>query len=393
MNDINIRIGSDVKQSEMILQALDIGFGDLKGVSNVKGIMEPIPSAVVEGHPNSSKIFEMTNIDANNMIVTTEEGTHFVGRNALHMPTAKSKRTQVRDRANDKASRVLFKTAMGLLAPDQGSGDYEIHLITGLPNDDFDLTIKDHLQEFIKSPFEVEFHLGADRTIKKRITVVSHSILRQPEGSVTFNQFEFTDNAKDFMKAKDPLVNVLGIIDSGHFTTDFALFQEGVIVEDPATNGSTKGVAEAYKILRRYIRKTFDEMGFDFSPTEQDLDYAVRHKKIIYMSQEFDVEQEVKDAAEEVAHIIAKDVLEAWGNETNRLDKILITGGGANVFKEALEKEFEFYKKQSFVIVENPQFANAIGYYMYGVLDIADHLSNQSLYDTYIRPVFKEEIA
>lgn len=376
------------KSAEEILVGIDVGFGETKFISNAKPNLNVIPSTVVEGHKSSSKLFDLDTINMDSLVVTTEDGTYFVGEQAMYMPNSGSARTQVRNRAKDRMSRVLFHTGIGLSVPDE-TGVYDVHIVTGVPNDDYGLRVKEDLEEFLLKPFKVEFHLSSTRSITKEIRVVSLEILRQPEGTVTHNQFVF--NPETFLAASENSADYLGIIDFGHFTTDYALFQDGVILENDVTNGSTVGVTEVYNKLRKKITKKFDELGLEYRPTDKDLDGAVRTGKVPYMREQFDVEEEVNEAAEDVARVIAKAILDAWGNETNRLQAILVTGGGSHIFKEALQKEFEFRNKQEFTLVDSAQFSNVLGFYMYGAISMTENVDQNEVFHQFVEPVFGEE--
>lgn len=382
--EVKMRVGNQVMPH---LVGVDIGFGELKRVSNSFSRPTSIPSAVVQGaKPTSNKLFELHTIQDDSLVVTTEDGTFFVGEQAMNIPTGGSKRTQVRDRANDLASRVLFQTGIGLSVPHE-EGEYNVFVVTGLPNHDYDLSIKDNLEDFLNKSFEITFHLSDTRSITKKINVVGTEILRQPEGSVTYNQFAFDENS--FLVPSINAKTMVGIIDFGHFTTDYALFQEGVIVENDTMNGSTVGVTEVYNRLRRKLVVKFDEMGYEYRATDKDLDTAVRTGNIQYMGATHDVSEEVEESAKEVVQTIAKAVLDAWGNETNRLELIIVTGGGSNIFSEHLNKEFEARRKQSFQTIDAPQYSNSLGFYMYGCLALSNEYSVKSIFDEYINQVFE----
>lgn len=368
------------------LVGVDIGFGELKRVSNVFPTPVAIPSAVVPGaKPSSSKLFDMPTITDDCLIVTTEEGTFFVGNQAMHIPTSGSKRTQVRDRASDLVSRVLFQTGIALSVPND-SGEYNVFVVTGLPNDDYDLSIKDNLEEFLNKSFEISFHLSETRTVTKKINIIGVEILRQPEGSVTYNQFNF--NIDTFIGPSPNARTMVGIIDFGHFTTDYALFQDGVIIENDTVNGSTVGVTEVYNKLRRKLIVKFDSLGYEYRATDKDLDMAVRTGIVHYMGQNHDVTEEVRESAKEVASSIAKAVLDSWGNETNRLELIIVSGGGSRIFGEFLNEEFKARKKQGFQTLDAPQFSNVLGFYMYGIIAQAEEYSQDVLFNFYVNPVF-----
>lgn len=374
------------------LVAVDVGFGGLKFMSNVKNNPGVIPSGVVSGVPASRPLFASKEINLDELVVKTEDGTFFVGTNALGMPVEEniSVRTERRDRASDEKSRVLFHTGIGLSLPDK-NGTYEVTVVTGLPNSDYDKTIKDNLEKFLKKDFEVEFYLDRETSIKKKIKVKEVHVLRQPEGSVTFNQFMFDQG--DFLVASKDRANYLGVIDFGHVSTDYALFRNGVLLEDETKNKSTIGVAEVYKRLQRAIELKFSHMGYTFHPSDFDLDHAIYTGNIKYRGTEFDVTEEIEEVVSERARPITRSILDAWGNEANRLELIIATGGGAHVYAEEVRKNFEKDNIQDFVILENSRFTNLLGFYMYGALSLLEEKGKKKVLEDYISPVEELKIS
>lgn len=374
------------KNSELYLVGVDVGFGGLKYVSNAKPEPQVIPSGVVNGVPASRPLLSSKEINLNELVVKTEDGTFFVGENALGMPVEEniSVRTEKRDRASDEKSRTLFHTGIGLSLPDE-SGKYDVAIVTGLPNSDYDKNIRENLEEFLKKDFKVEFYLDRDNSIVKEIHVTKVIVLRQPEGTVTFNQFEF--DKENFLAPSEHRADYVGVIDFGHVSTDYALFRNGVVLEDETKNKSTIGVTEVYKRLRRAVELKFGDMGYPFHPSDQDLDYGIRNGHIKYRNTEFDIQDEINEIVAERAKPITSSITTAWGNEANRLQLIIATGGGAHVYAEEVGKNFEKENIQAFIILENSQFTNCLGFYMYGILELADELGYDKVMSDYVEPV------
>jgi hypothetical protein len=372
------------------LIGLDIGFGQLKWMSNQSPVAQVIPSGVLAGAKvPDNKRFSFDTVDVNNLVVSTDDGTYFVGKYALDVPSDGSKRTQINDRANDPASRVLFQTGIGLSLPHE-SGDYEVFVVTGLPNADYDLSIREHLESFLNRSFSVTFHLSSTHTITKNIKVVGAEVVRQPEGAVTYSQLRFDKNT--FLDTTDNAREMVGLIDAGHFTTDYALFRQANIIEDSNLSGSTVAVTSVYNNLKTKLISYFDEFGFRFKVDDKKLDTIIRTGVITYAGKEHDVSHLVEEASREVAKVIAKNVLDAWGDEVNSLESIILTGGGAYVFAEYLKEEFEARRTQGFSIIENPEFSNVTGFYMYGAISLADTYSEQEILDQYVNHVFLKDV-
>jgi Actin like proteins N terminal domain len=388
--DVKINVGASEKKTDAYLVAIDVGFGMLKYISNAKPDWNVIPSAGLRGYVSSSNLYSEETINEKKLVVSTKDGTWFIGENALYMPSNnESPRTKERDRANDPLSRTLFHTGIALAVPDE-EGEYDVHIVTGLPNEDYDLFFKDNLQKFLEESFEVEFHLGSNKSIKKKINVLSVTIIRQPEGAVTYNQFAF--DKEHFLTVSENARDYIGVIDIGHFTTDYALFRDGVIIEDVLLYGSADAVSLVYEKLRRKLLIMFaNEYGLTgFKATDQELDEAIRTGIIKYNGTEFDCTEQVQETAKEVAQKIAKEILGTWSSEASRLDAILVTGGGSHVFSKYLAEQFEQNKRQGFKVLEAPQFSNVIGFYMYGAINLVDEYGQDKVYENYVLPVFKE---
>lgn len=363
-----VKIKGNKTLANVSLIGLDVGFGETKMKSSAKPEKVLVfPSFVISTKKSSSKMFSMDEINSDNLVVTTEEGTFVVGERATNWPSDVSKRTKERDRANDISSRVLFQTTIALGVPDT-EGEHHVHIVTGLPNTDYDIQIQQRLESFLQQEFEVEFHLSEEVSIKKKIIVDAVTVLRQPEGSITYHQFAFNKSGE--MVAVGNPVKYVGVIDIGHFTTDFGIFEDSVIIEDDQTNGSTVAVNDIYKQFKVKLRTYFDELGLNYEPSDKDLDQIIRDKEVFYAGKDHDVSEIYNESVKMTAAKIVKNVIEAWGSEANRLRLILLTGGGAFSLQEAIKEELTARHIQSFSVVSEPVVANAIGYYMYGCMEL-----------------------
>jgi hypothetical protein len=381
---------TNVSKDMPYLVGLDIGFGQLKWISNVTGQPLLIPSGVQAGaRVPEDKHFNLSSVDHDNLVVSTEEGTFFVGKHALDLPTGGSKRTQIRDRAKDEKSRVLFHTGIGLSLPHE-SGKYNVYIVTGLPNEDMQMSYKEHLEAFLNKSFTITFHLSADRYITKEITIVGADIIPQPQGAITYTQFRFDKSS--FLSVTERAREIVGVIDIGHFTTDYALFRRGSIIEDPSLAGSAGAIQKVYSLLKTKLTVYFNGFGFRVKVDDKMLDQAVRTGVVKGVAgKDYEVADLLEEAAREVSAEVAQEVLDAWGDHTNTLESIILTGGGAYVLAPYLKEEFDKRNTQGFTVVENPEFSNVTGFYMYGAITLADTYGEIEVLKQYVNDVFKGE--
>jgi|GEM_PF-2937966 len=372
---------------------LDIGFGGAKRLSST-GQAGVMPSTVQTTNEKYANSLRNTTIDEDRLMVKTSDGIFHVGTQAMKSNALLvTNRTTNHDRASDQSFRVLFETNLAMCLPHE-DGDYNVYVTTGLPNDDYELGIKKRLEEYINQTFTVTFYLGFGKTITKNINVIGSEIVRQPEGTVSYSQFAFT---REGLLTTELYRSMTAVIDIGHLTTDYALFSEGVFMDEQGTYASTVATSELYKRLRVSMPRYFDEnFGIAYTPTDADLDDAVRGIKIDFNGDQHDMAPLVQQAAKEIAEVIAHEVITSWGQHANRVKIILLTGGGAHIFQDALREEFVARKVQAFVAVDDPQMANVYGFYIRAAISQIKpqedgSLNFEAVYDRFIKNVFESE--
>jgi hypothetical protein len=382
-------VESKFKVTSAILCPIDNGFGWNKYLSSIMGDFA-FPSIVAEGG-HTTKTFRIPGIDRTKMVVTTDDGTYTVGDLARNKMTGTiSNRTVERDRANDPESRTLFRTNISLNTPDE-EGEYNVIVQTGLPNADYSKQIKENLEEFLKQPFEISFDLGGGRSISKKIKVERVEILRQPEGTIVHRTMRFNPKFKEDGELFIPVegaAQYVGVIDVGQETSDYCIFDGAYLTDEDRTCKSAIATNAVYDKLRTSLAKRFAAEGYsNFSATDTDLDIITRTGSFRYAQEDHDCSAELAEAVKEVAEVIVSDVARSWGNEANRLEEILITGGGAEIFYDALVEAFEARKVRGLVKVDMSQYSNVMGYYIRAVMSMLDEgYDPQLLFENYAKP-------
>ena len=355
-------------KEDIYLVAIDVGFGFTKILSNHTKDVIHFESAILPGKPNNKATARKNSIDLNRLTVTTEEGTFFIGKHAITIPSGMEVRTKFRNRANDTKSRNLFRAGIGLGVPDE-DGEYQVKVITGLPNSDYELSHHKELIDFLKQPFEVIYHLGGGNTITKKIDVVDVEVHQQPLGTITYSQYQFLFDGDAILGETEQYADRIGVIDFGHLTTDYAIFTNGEFIDYGGIADSTMAVSEVYARLKAKAKAYFAEIGYEFNPRDSDLDEIIKNNGYYkFAQQEFNLSDQINEAVQEIIPNIAQVIADSWKDEANRLDVILTTGGGSHVFSQALEEQFQKMNIQGVKIAESPQFSNVIGFYMLGVM-------------------------
>ena len=379
---------------QYILSVIDVGFGFTKVFSNIKQQSIVIPSAVSTTPSVSPGNMRATSeLNTSELVVEIDGVMSYVGDRALIDMAPGPKRTRNNDRANDDRSRVLFRTAIALSLPDEDGEYNDVHVVTGLPNRDYGTDIQKELEEFLLQPFTIKFHLNKTTTIEKRINVSKVTIYHQPLGSYTYDQYYYgnIEEGEPVVVQKEDGFDSVGIIDIGQHTTDFNLIVRGEIQESTRTMGSVPGMNDVYAELKPLIEDKVNKVkrtGF-VKVKEADLDKAILDKTFKESKIDYDVEEEVEEAVAEVATRMISDIFDRWDGELERLDQVLVTGGGAELFEEALKQEFAMRTAQTFSLVDHSQYANIMGYYMRAVSDLALEVGDEKAHELLVAGVFQ----
>lgn len=375
-----------------ILAAIDIGFGYIKGISTAKPFIQTLPSAVKTNSRPDVPGVARENIDLNSLIVSTEEdGAYFFGQRALNnAATDEDLRDFARDRTLTPEGRTRLRAGIGLLLPDQ-DGDYEIYLSTGLPNSDMNTEVQSNLEAFLGKPYTVTFHLGNGHTVTKRITTKFTEIVKQPFGTLV--RFLYDYSKKSFIAGSQRWVDSIGVIDFGHGTTDYSVFRNNDFIEVDNVEASLEGVKAVYKVLNSTLPAAFEAVaGYRKSSFKEDeLDQIVKHGYLEDGVEKYELSEVRDEAVKVVAERIVRKIHSSWESQASGLKVVLMTGGGANVFFEDVEKELKARNyRAKFVMMEDAQDANVFGFYMAGTLRLLQdqEFTPQEILELFVEPVF-----
>lgn len=384
--------------AEETIIVLDGGYGFNKVFSNVKPNVIIFP-ATVETNPSVevSNLATGGEIDLNKMVVEIDGEKSYVGTNAMESFNNSEKRTVARDRAKDDKSRILFRTAIALALPDE-DGEYEgIHLVTGLPNKDYEVDeIREGLIEFLKEPFEITFRVSPTKSITKSIKVENVTVYRQPFGTFAYRQYRFgnVEAGEPLIVAKENFKKYIGVGDIGQGTMDFNIFINGDLSKEPQTMGSTLGVRSVYIQARGRLRSTLDNQGHTLFPIRDiDLERAVLTKELVVGTHTYDVSELIDVSAKEKANKITTELYSAWNENLDRLEEIVLSGGGAELFGDHMIEAFKEFTQQPVVKMENAQIANLMGFYIFAILELSGegNLTDLEIYEQFVKPVIGGE--
>jgi len=207
-------------------------------------------------------------------------------------------------------------------------------LVTGLPPTFYYKKRAEELSELIKEQWITD-DMGKPILLPEIIKVI-------PQGAGIF--FSFVINHPSIFEE-----NVL-VVDIGYYTLDIVFFTKGKYVEGAAMSFSM-GVKRIYD----EIRKKFGRIHGVFSKDDESIEEIIRYGKYTHSGKEYQLN--VTDIINSYRNMISSTIKSRLGDMVKLIDYILVGGGGVNLFRETMS---------GVILVEDPQFANARGFYLYG---------------------------
>ncbi len=332
---------------------IDLGYGYTKGLAdNGRSII--FPSIVGPGYKRdmAAALGERTKIDAGNLNVTINDqgidNEYFIGELARRESRTAS---YVFDdnKISHPSTKALLATATAMLAEE----DEDILLVTGLPLEYF-REQKEQFERFLND-FNVEITLhGSHKSIKRQITFAHSLVWPQAAGAA----YDILKRRSDLITKKGSLV---GVIDIGHKTTDFIVFEMGEkmsVVQ--ALSGTIK---TGISVLHNYLEQEYAIRGKGIlKSTDAEQLILAGGKKLIF-GKEQDFSASIKKGAEEVARHIKDAIITRWDYRIEDFPAVFLAGGGANLLHQHLTDIHPYV-----YVAEDTQFANVNGFMKVGEL-------------------------
>ncbi|MCP8969744.1 plasmid segregation protein ParM domain-containing protein [Ectobacillus ponti] len=250
------------------------------------------------------------------------------------------------NRYKDTMYRTLTKIALATLAQKSYVQPHdEVVVVTGVPSNEVDTSAVTDLQAAFTGRHEV---IVDGKPV--HVNVVQTIVIPQPVGTVMSRYLD-----EDGFVAQDRYEDIrVGIIDIGTGTTDLDSIN-GLRREEHKSIAA--GMKDVYQIIADYVNSENPNAKVEYYHIEP---YFA--EGIYKISERHSVNFEaVKMAAVfEVAEKIKTGIKNAW-KTFDRFDEILLTGGGAKLFENAIRLLVE-----DVVVTADPQQDNAEGMYRYG---------------------------
>lgn len=139
-----------------------------------------------------------------------------------------------------------------------------------------------------------------------------------------------------------------GVVEVGHFTTDFGLIQRGRWVE------KASGVCPGARVAAEHLMRLLGASGITVDLFEAE--EAMRTRHIKHYGKRRDVSKEVDQAARIIADQVVDTAVRLMEPYARQMDGVLVAGGGAHIVYQPLHSRWPHAQ-----LVDNPRFAVAEG--------------------------------
>jgi plasmid segregation protein ParM len=179
---------------------------------------------------------------------------------------------------------------------------------------------------------------------------VKANVIMQPFGALASMAFDNQGNV-----ANQDFFDLTGVIDIGGKTTNI-LTAKNFSDISPQTISKDIGGWDIIRAVRARLQVDY--------PKSNLSDHQIADAIVEKSFKEFGQDVDISELLEEILPLMAEDIVgkasSLWGSGAN-LSQIIVTGGGSRLVGDYIVKAFPHA-----VLVDEPVFANAIGYYRYG---------------------------
>ncbi|MGI6657862.1 MAG: hypothetical protein ACOX4N_00365 [Dethiobacteraceae bacterium] len=330
--------------------AIDLGYGYTKGLSFYKGKEKSVlfPSIVGAGSYRSiaASLGDIGEIRPDNLHIkikdSSGEAEYFVGE--LARKESRTANYVFQDnKITHPHTKALLAAATALLTDE----DDDILLVTGLPLEYF-VTQKAEFLKFLQD-FNVELTIyGEEQEIVRNISYKHVDIYPQAAGAA----YDAVRRHPSIVKMKGTL---LGVIDIGHKTTDYIVFDIGSSLKLVESLSGT--INAGISILHSHLdQEYYRQENTHLNPADAEAIILNNGRKLVY-GEERDYSEAIRNGVREVAAHIQSAIMTKWDYRLADFPAVYLAGGGAALLKQELQG-----LHKSVRVLEDFQMSNTYGF-------------------------------
>lgn len=281
---------------------------------------------------------------SNDIILDAGEGQRMVGEAAVRQSRFLSRKE---DRGWITSSEYHYLMCAGFSEMSTASR-VDLDIVTGLP-----VAFYERDKDQLRSVFLGEHRFVREGRPTQVFRVRSCRVIPQPFGTV----FSKAIDEKGVLQNNQYSTGAVGIIDVGGKTTNLLSVKRLEEISDD-TASENQGAWDAVRAFRAFAETQYP--GLEDLKDHQVIQ-AIISKKQNYYNEILDLTEPVDAILRPMAEAIISKASGLW-NGGALLSAILIAGGGALLLGHYIKQQFPHS-----IIIEDPVYANARGYYRFGL--------------------------
>lgn len=206
----------------------------------------------------------------------------------------------------------------------------------------------------------------------EQFSVKADKVYLLPQGAGPYYKFLIDQNGKVKKHnngATRPSELLYGIIDIGHETSDYVVFEHRHYVTPKENPSEPNGVRY---VLEKILEHVKEKYGYTGERSEMLVE-ILQGKPFFWKGDHIDLTKEVTEIVQTHVHKnIVPNIMQRWQSFMGQMNRIFICGGGASMIKTFVPEFLQDYKKQ-IVLCDEPETSNIVGFHRFALLkDLAE---------------------
>ena len=300
----------------------------------------------------------MEELSLNQLIIEYEGVTYGIGNYAIMQDAMGGSRNYSADKFREKTELIKLLAALAYAYPDESQIVVE-KLMCGLSLESYKYHKADLEQHFSNRTFNFKV---PSKGVMKPVTVEIKIAKCIPQGLGAFydRYLDFGPDGRIMVSQKNSALKDMryGLVDIGEKTID-AFVAQGRDPIDRSEVVLKRGISDAFALAGKKLGN---------APVNLVQQAYIQHKESLFWAGKryYNIAELCEEAFEEIAKDIGQKLLANWKNHMERIEMVLLCGGGANAIDKYIKEMLPYVEV---VVMDEPQFSNVRGYYKLGALE------------------------
>lgn len=348
--------------------AVDLGYGFVKAISS-SGKRALFPSLAGKGFERPmTDLFGRQEEGLANMQVEYEGEQYFLGELAKESRSAS--RIFERERFSHVYTHLLLHAAVQAVTDPATTA---VKLATGLPLDFYQAQAKAFQQSITGRELALAWQSGLFAGRSRAVQIEEALVF--PQGAAAVFSALLTHEGSFAYPGLMKEGALIALIDIGFRTTDYVTveLQAGGAFTPVARLSGT--VEEGIVNMHRDLRQAFKEQSGGADLTEFFIGRLLKDGEISYKGKRLDFSDTIDRSKQSIASNITDRLKGVWAEEADLFEGIFLAGGGGSLVESRLQPSFD----HRLILIQESQFANAIGYLRLGKALFSQHTIRHSV--------------